>query len=883
MDAKPRRRFGLLSRKRHFHTDSAPNPQCQGVVPGPSFGYPKYNILLIVCDQIRAPRWLPPGGVDNILTNIAMLRNQSYVFTNFNAAATNCSPSRAAMLTGLYTQQTCIFTTQDPPSSASKPYPPSLQPYNQMVGGVLTPGQGFATIGDVLSTSATLRLRWGKPNYDCVWIGKWHLSANPLEAGSSQWNCNPGGNGPFDYGFQDPTTGTCIACIPTQPGSTFYPNSYPSPNGECNQGNSGDFQGTTSISPIGDTPNFSTCLSSGSSCPPEPHPVTLNQPTTYNQLNDAAVADAFLKWLQNVAPTLSSKWFAAVSFVNPHDISQFPYSFGLVYPSAPPNCTGQDFCQNPSSPPPGWHPPTAGYQAPPAAATPNLYNSVDCQPNGGGMCTGEMENTTVPGVPTLYSSTSQPQPLFPNTAWQASWNNNDQITPYNNPPNTGKPGLQNIYLADSKALTGQVMDVNGWYTFLNYYYWLQACVDQQIGNVLYSIGTNGNPPGLQHTNFWGNTIIIFTADHGEYGGSHTLHAKGGALYEEAINIPLYISVPTASGGYPSSAMYRSFVCSNVDLLPYIYSAALGNESWRCLSTDMINYLNGRESIMDAIYLDTSAQQRRLSTFPVANPQYTGQTQPYILHTSDEYWYLNGSVPHANPSPHAVAFRTVDTTVATSEQNGPFGGGKLGIYSYWSTQTLGSTTLPIVGYPSNPQQFEFYNYQQNAPANSGLNPLQPNVGEVGNDYWNSNQPGAIAAQYIGAYNPSSGPPPYQANELGIVYPQIGLAYANALNAWTLYTSWYLLNLPQAACNNAYFNISVPAALSVNRGSNGSITVSTNAVNNFNSPIALSVSGSRLRELAMSCLPQTRSLPAAQGALPSPSAWVYRLHRALTSLR
>jgi arylsulfatase A-like enzyme len=54
---------------------------------------------------------------------------------------------------------------------------------------------------------------------------------------------------------------------------------------------------------------------------------------------------------------------------------------------------------------------------------------------------------------------------------------------------------------------------------------MQACVDHQIGQVL-GINTdsnNGYPKGLtQYPNLANNTVVIFTSDHGDYGGSHAL-------------------------------------------------------------------------------------------------------------------------------------------------------------------------------------------------------------------------------------------------------------------------------------------------------------------------------------------------------------------------
>jgi arylsulfatase A-like enzyme len=351
--------FGPRSPGSKQHGGAAPRTsEACGSPTAPSAGFPKYNILMIIVDQMRAPRWLPsatPGvlgalsgqeAIDAILPNIASIRNQSFVFANYNVAATNCSPSRATLLTGLYAQQTCIFVSQDPPGKGeggTTAYPPSLQPWKG--------GQGFPTIGDVLSQ--TQNLATGSPalGYDCVWIGKWHLSDNPLEALTSAYSCNPGGNGPSDYGFTDPY------CIPTPPdGAAPYPaGPYPSSTGDANAGNSSYFLGNSvtgspdAASPV-DLPNYSNANPPSPPITPEPVLPPSGDLSNYDTLNDAAVTDAFHKWVTNVQP--ASKWFAAVSFINPHDITPFPYSFGLALtecPSPPQYPPPADFCYEGSS------------------------------------------------------------------------------------------------------------------------------------------------------------------------------------------------------------------------------------------------------------------------------------------------------------------------------------------------------------------------------------------------------------------------------------------------------------------------------------------------------------------------------------------------------
>jgi choline-sulfatase len=58
-------------------------------------------------------------------------------------------------------------------------------------------------------------------------------------------------------------------------------------------------------------------------------------------------------------------------------------------------------------------------------------------------------------------------------------------------------------------------------------------VDQAVGRILWALEASGQAE---------NTIIVFTSDHGELGGSHGLMAKS-AFYEEAVRVPLLLRAP----------------------------------------------------------------------------------------------------------------------------------------------------------------------------------------------------------------------------------------------------------------------------------------------------------------------------------------------------
>jgi arylsulfatase len=65
-----------------------------------------------------------------------------------------------------------------------------------------------------------------------------------------------------------------------------------------------------------------------------------------------------------------------------------------------------------------------------------------------------------------------------------------------------------------------------------------------------------------------NTIVIFTADHGEQGGAHHLRQKGSVAFQESVNVPLVIADPRHPGGGRTDA-----VGSHLDLVPTILAFA----------------------------------------------------------------------------------------------------------------------------------------------------------------------------------------------------------------------------------------------------------------------------------------------------------------------
>lgn len=125
------------------------------------------NILIIYLDDFG---WRDCGylGSDFYQTpNIDQLASQSISFSNAYAAAANCAPSRASMLTGLYTPRHQIFNVGT-----------RLRGNPQLSRLIHVPGTD--TLPSNLLTYPQIATRLG---YTTMNIGKWHLSDNPRDYG----------------------------------------------------------------------------------------------------------------------------------------------------------------------------------------------------------------------------------------------------------------------------------------------------------------------------------------------------------------------------------------------------------------------------------------------------------------------------------------------------------------------------------------------------------------------------------------------------------------------------------------------------------------------------------------------------------------------------
>lgn len=125
------------------------------------------NIILLYADDLGYTDLSCQGSDYYRTPNIDRLASEGMTFTHAYAAAANCAPSRASLMTGLYTPRHGVFTVGN--SDRGKAAHRRLIPVTNQT--VLT--RTLPTMAQVLK----------KAGYQTAVAGKWHLSKDPIPYG----------------------------------------------------------------------------------------------------------------------------------------------------------------------------------------------------------------------------------------------------------------------------------------------------------------------------------------------------------------------------------------------------------------------------------------------------------------------------------------------------------------------------------------------------------------------------------------------------------------------------------------------------------------------------------------------------------------------------
>ena len=131
----------------------------------------------------------------------------------------------------------------------------------------------------------------------------------------------------------------------------------------------------------------------------------------------------------------------------------------------------------------------------------------------------------------------------------------------------GRPEAHRIYHAITNLQVGQWPNEDRrWKALQDYYFNAIRDSDRKVEMLLEALASSGLAR---------NTIVVFTADHGELGGHHQLRNKGATIYRQQNHVPLMIVHPAFPGGGQCKAM-----TSQLDLVPTLIGLTGADEKAR---------------------------------------------------------------------------------------------------------------------------------------------------------------------------------------------------------------------------------------------------------------------------------------------------------------
>ncbi len=255
-------------------------------------------------------------------------------------------------------------------------------------------------------------------------------------------------------------------------------------------------------------------------------------------------------------------WFAVASFTNPHDIATYPGVIAQALPD-PGSATGTQPIFGPLTVP------AQGEQTPPpVAGTIQLALNPEGFPQN---CAkpSPTQNESLADKPTCQHEAAYKVGLA--LAAKGGFNI------VNGLPQGGGDNADDAAVALSlkSCIPFQLADDPGpeanCLLFLQLYAWLHAVVDVHIDAVLTALEESGQAD---------NTIVIFLADHGEYGAAHGMMLeKWYTAYQEALHVPVVVRFPGGSGSEakagtlaPDPAQLDALT-SHIDILPTVLGFA----------------------------------------------------------------------------------------------------------------------------------------------------------------------------------------------------------------------------------------------------------------------------------------------------------------------
>jgi arylsulfatase A-like enzyme len=121
-----------------------------------------------------------------------------------------------------------------------------------------------------------------------------------------------------------------------------------------------------------------------------------------------------------------------------------------------------------------------------------------------------------------------------------------------------------------------------------------ACIDDAVGGVLRALDQSGRR---------GDTVVMFTSDHGDHLGDHRLMLKGAEQYQSIVRVPLIWSDPQASD-YPART---SALASTLDISATVLDRARIEPFSGIQARSLMPALHGATAPRDSVFIQYDHQ------------------------------------------------------------------------------------------------------------------------------------------------------------------------------------------------------------------------------------------------------------------------------------
>jgi arylsulfatase A-like enzyme len=160
-----------------------------------------------------------------------------------------------------------------------------------------------------------------------------------------------------------------------------------------------------------------------------------------------------------------------------------------------------------------------------------------------------------------------------------------------------------------------------WHRTARNYAGLCSMVDQALAKVLWSLDASGQA---------GNTIVVYTSDHGDMMSSHSLIAKQ-VMYEEAIRVPFLLRVPFRQ----QRPLRVAQPVSHIDLVPTLLDL-LGKKNAPPLpGRSLVPILGGQPRPDNHVFLEWTADESDSGAGPNGRTVISPDGHKLVLYDTDQ--------------------------------------------------------------------------------------------------------------------------------------------------------------------------------------------------------------------------------------------------------